>query len=107
MSQHEPLASFHYESGRLDEALAFLKRTRDELRELRMVRVWTDRFAVFDVNHDAFEIDGLGYQDEDIRQVLDAVNAVYKHETIHAPATGKYKEFRTGRRYPWAQDRVM
>ena len=103
----QPLAVFDYQPGELDTALAFLKRTRDELSELRMVRVWSDRFAVYDVNHDAFEITGLGYGHADIRAVLDAVNAVYKHESIHDPAPHEYKEFKTGRRYPWAQDRVM
>jgi hypothetical protein len=103
----KPLASFQYAPGRLDDVLLFLKRTRDELSELRMVRVWTDRVVVYDVNHDAFEILGLGYQDSDIIPALDSVNAVYKNDSIHDAAPGPYKEFKTGRRYPWARDRVM
>lgn len=107
MKEPEPLATFDYAPGRLDDALLFLKRTRDELRELRMVRVWPDRLAVYDVNLDIFEIRGLGYGDADIVPVLDAINTAYKKESIHNPAPGEYKEFKTGRRYPWAHDRVM
>ena len=107
MSESEPLAQFSYAPGRLDDALRFLKRTREELSELRMVRVWPDSLRVYDVNHDAFEITGLGYEDEDVIAVLDAVNTVYKKDSIHNAVAGPYKEFKTGRRYPWAADRVM
>jgi hypothetical protein len=103
----EPLATFDYAPGRLEDALLFLKRTRDELRQLRMVRVWPDRLAVFDVNLDTFEIRGLGYGDLDIVPVLDSINTAFNRDTIHNRPAGDYKEFKTGRRYPWAYDRVM
>ena len=102
-----PLAVFEYQPGQLNEALEFLKRTRSELRQLRFVRVWTDRLAVYDVNQDRFEIQGLGYQDEDVIAVLDNVNTAYKRETIHDRTDDDFKQFKTGRRYPWAADRVM
>ncbi len=100
-------AVFDYQAGKLPEALDFLKRTRSELRELRMVRVWRDRFQVFDVNGDAFEIRALGYLADEITAVLDAVNAVYRKQSIHEESDAEFKEFKTGRRYPWAADRVM
>lgn len=102
-----PLAEFDYLPGRLHEALDFLKRTRGELRSLRMARVWTDRLQVFDVNHDFFEVRGIGYPDADIIPLLELVNTNFKPETIHAPVASPYKEFLTGRRYPWAHDRVL
>lgn len=107
MSDSDALASHEYLSGSLDDAFEFLKRTRDELRTLRKVRVWEDRLRIYDVNGDCFEITGAGYSDEDIVPLLDAVNTAYKRESIHQPFAGPYKEFKTGRRYPWAQDRVM
>ena len=100
-------ASLDFELGQVDDALAFLKRTRSELRELRMVRIWTDRLEVIDVNLDAFEILGLGYVDVEIVPVLDAVNTVYNRDSIHDFTDRPYKEFKTGRRRPWAEDRVM
>ncbi len=103
----KPIASLEYQPGLLAEALEFLKRTRSELRMLRMVRVWQDRLQVFDINHDSFEICGLGYPNADVIPVLDAVNTAYKRELIHQPTEDEYKEFKTGRRYPWAADRVM
>ncbi len=106
-SQARPRAEFDYLPGRLDEALEFLKRTRSELRTLRMVRVWTDRLQVFDVNHDFFEVRGIGYADAEIVPLLELVNTNFKPETIHAPIASPYKEFLTGRRYPWAHDRVL
>ena len=91
----------------IDEVLSFLKGSRGVLRELRMVRLWTDRVEVIDVNLDAYEIRGLGYVDAEITQVLSAVNAVYNPATIHASTDQEFKEFQAGRRRPWAEDRVM
>ncbi|MCG8449990.1 MAG: hypothetical protein MI725_10495 [Pirellulales bacterium] len=99
--------SIDHTPGRVDEVLGFLKQSRGVLRELRMVRIWTDRLEVIDINLDAYEIRGLGFADEEIIPVLDAVNAVYNQATIHEPTDLEYKEFQTGRRRPWAVDRVM
>ena len=102
-----PRASHDYAAGGLDAALEFLKRTRSELRSLRTVRIWTDHLQIFDVNKDYFEIRGLGYGDADIVPVLRAINTAFDPKKIHEPATVEYKEFDTGRRHPWAEDRVM
>ena len=56
-----PRATHDYTPGGLAAALEFLKRTRNELRMLRRVRVWKDRLHVIDVNHDYFEVRGVGY----------------------------------------------
>lgn len=108
MSASEPLARFVFGvDGEVPEALEFLKRTRNELRMLRLVRLWPDRFQVLDVNGDAFEIEGLGYRDPRVVAVLDNVNAAYKRDRIHDEFSGEYKEFKAGRRHAWAEDRVM
>jgi hypothetical protein len=107
MTASAPLASHPFQPGALEDALEFLKRTRSELRMIRLVRVWPDSFRVYDINGDCFEISGLGYADADIVPVLNAVNTSFKPELIHEPAPGEFKEFKAGRRYPWAADRVM
>jgi len=107
MAETPPLASYDFASGTLDDALTFLKRTRSELRMLRLVRVWNDRFCLFDINGDYFEIRGLGYSQPEITKILDTVNTAYKQDRIHEPTDANYKEFKTGRRYAWAADRVM
>jgi hypothetical protein len=101
------LAIHDFACGGLPAALEFLKRTRSELRTLRKVRVWTDKLHVIDVNKDYFEIRGVGYPDADIVPLLRTINTAFNPRTIHEPATGEYKEFDTGRRHPWAEDRVM
>ena len=98
---------FRFEPGRLEGVLAFLKRTRSELRILRRTYVFRDRVQIIDVNGDWFEIEGIGYADREIVAILRAVNAAFNSATIHAPTTDDYKEFTTGRRYAWAADRVM
>jgi len=103
----EPLASHDYAASGVEAALAFLKRTRNELRTLRKVRVWADKFHIIDVNKDYFEIRGVGYGDADIVPLLRNINTAFDPQTIHEPAAGEYKEFLTGRRHPWAEDRVM
>ena len=107
MAGSKKILATHRFDGDVAAVLAFLKRTRDELRELRMMRVWTDRVEVIDINLDAFEIRELGYQHSEIVPVLDAVNAAFNRTTIHSPTKQPYKEFETGRRHPWGEDRVM
>jgi len=107
MSDPTALAVFEFEQGQLTAALDFFKRTRSELSTLRKCRVWADRVQAFDVNGDYFEIRGLGYLDQEVVPVLQSINTVFKPDQIHNPISGPYKEFKTGRRYPWAQDRVM
>jgi hypothetical protein len=102
-----PLAVHDYCPGGLDAALTFLKRTRAELRQLRMVKVGKDVFRVYDVNNDFFEIRGLGYPDPDLIPLLKNINAVYNPDTIHEPTHTDWKELKTGRCHPWAEDRVM
>jgi hypothetical protein len=101
-----PLATHDFAAD-VNAALEFLKRTRWELRELRCVRVWPDKVRVFDVNKDFFEIRGVGYPDADVVPLLRAVNTAFDPATIHDPTELEYKEFKTGRRHPWAHDRVM
>jgi hypothetical protein len=102
-----PLATHDYTPGDLEAALEFLKRARWELRSLRKVRVWTDRLHIIDVNKDYFEVRGVGYPDADIVPLLRAVNTAFDPLTIHNPTDAEYKELATGRRHPWAEDRVM
>ncbi len=101
------LAEIRYEAGQVNAVLEFLKRTRSELRMLRKTFVFRDKVQVFDVNGDWFEVQGIGYPDADVVPVLDAVNTAFNRETIHKPTDVEYKEFKTGRRYTWALDRVM
>jgi hypothetical protein len=103
----EPRATHEFVPGGLDAALEFLKRTRWELRQLRRVRVYTDRLQIFDVNKDYFEVRGVGYGDADVVPLLRMINTAFNPETIHQPTSAEYKEFDTGRRHPWAEDRVM
>jgi hypothetical protein len=102
-----PRATHDFQPGDVPVAIDFLKRTRNELRTIRKVRVYIDRVEVIDVNNDYFEIRGLGYPDADVLPILQNVNAAFNPETIHAPTADTYKEFGAGRRYTWAQDRVM
>ncbi|MBM3994460.1 MAG: hypothetical protein FJ303_09960 [Planctomycetes bacterium] len=91
----------------IDAACEFLKRTRAELRNLRKVRVWTDKLHVIDVNKDYFEVRGIGYPDADIVPLLKMINTAFDPAKIHEPTSLEYKEFDTGRRHCWAEDRVM
>ena len=102
-----PLATHDYTPGGLEAALEFVKRTRSELRTLRKVRLWKDRLHIIDINKDFFEIRGLGYLEADIVQVLRGINTAFDPKKIHEPTTLEYKEYDTGRRHPWAEDRVM
>jgi len=107
MSAGRCLADIRYQPGQVNEVLEFLKRTRSELRMLRKTYVYRDKVQVYDVNGDWFEVVGVGYPDSDVVPVLDAVNTAFNRETIHNPTEDEYKEFKTGRRYTWAADRVM
>jgi hypothetical protein len=103
----EPLATHDFVTGEFDLALEFLKRTRWELRALRKVHVFTNRVQIFDVNGDYFEVRGVGYPDADVAPILRAINTAFDPKTIHEATTHEFKEFFTGRRHAWAEDRVM
>jgi hypothetical protein len=103
----EPLARHEFADGGLEAAIAFFRRTREELRTLRMARVSTEWVQLFDINGDYFELRGLGYLDAEVVPVLKSFDTPFNPETIHVPIEAPYKEFKTGRRYPWAADRVM
>ena len=102
-----PLATHDFTSSAVPAALEFLKRTRWELRDLRKVRVWKDKIQIFDINGDYFEVRGVGYPAPDVVPLLRAVNTAFDPATIHDPTDAEYKEFLTGRRHTWAEDRVM
>ncbi|HMF19890.1 MAG TPA: hypothetical protein VKE98_21980 [Gemmataceae bacterium] len=102
-----PLATFQFTPDALEETLEFLKRTRSELRMLRKVRIWKDKLHIIDVNKDFFEIQGIGYADADIVPILQKLNTAFNPQTIHDVTDQEYKEFDTGKRRPWAEDRVM
>ncbi len=103
----KPLAHHDHVQRQIDATIEFIKRTRFELRELRKVRVWRDRFLIVDINGDAFEVRGVGYAHPDIVSLLNHINAGFNPATIHDPTDLEYKEFKTGKRRPWAEDRVM
>jgi hypothetical protein len=103
----QPLADHEFVPGGVEQALEFLKRTRSELRELRKVRIWKDHLHVYDINGDYFEIRGIGYEAAEIVPLLNHINTAYNPQTIHTPIDAEYKEFLTGRRRAWAEDRVM
>ncbi len=101
------LATYQHAPGGVEAALEFLKRTRSELRTLRKVRVWKDHLHIIDINKDYFELQGVGYLDPDIVPILRKLNTAFNPKTIHEPVALDFKEFDTGRRHPWAEDRVM
>jgi hypothetical protein len=103
----QPLATHDFTSGDLAAAQEFLKRTRAELRQLRKVRVFKDKLHVIDVNKDYFEVRGIGYADADIVPLLRMINTAFNPKTLHDPTDLDFKEFDTGRRHCWAEDRVM
>ena len=100
-----PLAT--YEFTTVDAACEFLKRTRSELRQLRKVRIWTDKLQVIDVNKDYFEIRGIGYASPDVVPLLRMINTAFDPTKIHEATSAEFKEYDTGRRHCWAEDRVM
>src|SRR5216684_6078073 len=100
-----PLATHDFVA--VDSACEFLKRTRAELRMLRKVRIWKDKLHIIDVNKDFFEIQGIGYADADIVPILQKLNTAFNPQTIHDATELEYKEYDTGKRRPWAEDRVM
>lgn len=107
MSDAQPIAVHKHTAGQLEATLDFLKQMRYKLRELRLAHVGEHWLRAFDVNGDFIEVAGVGYADDEILLVLDALNAVYRRDSIHTPITRPYKEFKTGKRRPWAEDRVM
>tara|TARA_B100001123_G_C14532855_1_gene718996 strand:- start:146 stop:469 length:324 start_codon:yes stop_codon:yes gene_type:complete len=107
MSHSPAIATCRYAPGKLEDVLEFLKRARAELMELRKVRVWREHVEIFDVNGDRFDVLDIGYPDTDIVVLLRSIGTSFKPDLIHRPIERDYKEFKTGRRFPWAEDRIL
>ena len=107
MSQSAAIATCRYSPGKLGEVLEFLKRARAELMELRKVRVYRVRVEIFDVNGDHFDVLDIGYPDQDIVELLRSIGTSFKPDFIHQPIDRDYNEFKTGRRFPWAEARIL
>ena len=107
MSQSAAVATCRYSPGKLDDVLEFLKRARGELMELRKVRVWRARVEIYDVNGERFDVLDIGYPDRDVVELLRSIGTSFKPEFIHQPIQRDFKEFKTGRRFPWAEDRIL
>lgn len=107
MSQSAAIATCRYSPGKLHDVLEFLKRARAELMELRKVRVWRTRVEIYDVNGDRFDVLDIGYPEPDIVELLQSIGTSFKPDFIHQPIERDYKEFKTGRRFPWAEDRIL
>jgi hypothetical protein len=86
----KPLATHDFADGGLNAAILFFRRTREELRMLRMVRVSTQWVRLFDINGDYFELRGLGYSD-DWRANL---KRVATHEAVPLERVRPCKAFR-------------
>lgn len=52
-------------------------------------------------------VEGIGYPHPEIIPLLRAINTAFDPKTIHNATDLEYKEFFTGRRHAWAEDRVM
>ena len=102
-----PLAVHDYARAAWTPPWTFLKRTRAELRLLRMVRLGKDLLHVYDVNKDFVR----GPRHRLPRRRRGAALAERQHglqpRDDPRPTDAEYKEFDTGRRHPWAEDRVM
>ena len=75
----------------------------NELQGYNVERAQQQAAEIYDITTQVLQI----ASDEEITTLLDAVNTAYKRDRIHMETTDEYKEFKTGRRYCWAQDRVM
>ena len=103
----EPLATHEFTDGGLEAALAFLSPHAGRSLAPCGWSAFRRVGALFDINGEYFEPRGLGYPDADIAAVLNSFNTPFDPESIREPVEAEYKEFKTGRRYPWAADRVM
>ena len=53
------------------------------MRSLRSSRVSRDYLQIFDVNHDIFEVRGVGYPDAEIVPILQAINTAFDPTKVH------------------------
>ena len=90
------------------EALKQIRVNREIFRALRRVVLERQRTTVYDINGDAYVVQGVGWETEGIGKFLHGVGASFDPAKVNlAPLTGEEKEYRVVKSDPWGQDRIL
>ena len=91
-----------------DAALKHIRVNRESFRALRRIVLGPERATVFDINNDAFQIDGIGWKTEGVRRFLQGLGASFDPTQVDVPPiSGDSKEFKVVKSDPWGHDRIL
>ena len=103
------MPELRYDGNDAQEALAFFRTHRQEMRALRRVIVGPTGTWVRDINGEEMWLRGIGLGDPELVTLLTQPGASFNPKTVHEPPVGHSadKEFQVTKQDPWGHDRVM
>ena len=91
------------------ELIQFFRGHAATLRNLRRLKISTEKTVVLDVNGDGIEFPGLTYGNNVLDELLRELGVVFTPANLHNPKAtpSGNKEFDLSGRWTWGHDRVM
>lgn len=99
--------TFVYDASEPDVVRHILLAQRRGFNTASRVRVEPGRTTIFDINRDAFVIEGLSFGDENLTHLLQRLGAAFNPQEIRstAPDAGTIREFWLTRAWAWGAER--
>ncbi|MBB30555.1 MAG: hypothetical protein CME25_16820 [Gemmatimonadetes bacterium] len=109
LNQGDVMPELRYDGNDAQEALAFFRTHRQEMRALRRLIVGPTGTWVRDMNGEEMWLRGIGPDDPELVTLLTQAGASFNPKTVHEPPVGHSaeKEFQVTKQDPWGHDRVI
>ena len=100
--------NYRYDPNEPDLVRRILVAQRRGFNTANRVRVERGRMAIIDINRDEFLVEGLGYGDENLVAVLQALGATFDPEELKrlGPDESTPREFALSRAWAWGAERA-
>ena len=99
---------YRYDPAESDLVRKILRAQRKSFNTANLVRVEPRRTIVYDINKDGFVIVGLGYGDENLIALLQALGAAFNPQELRrlTREEGAAREFALSRVWAWGAERT-
>src|SRR4029453_6413506 len=100
--------SYRYDPAEPDLVRRIVVAQRRGFNTATLVRVERGRTLIFDINRDAFVVEGLGYGDEYLIALLQALGAAFDPGELRklGPDEARAREFALSRAWAWGAERA-
>jgi hypothetical protein len=104
---HRAAATFHYDPAEADVVRKIAVAQRKGFNTANRVRIEPTRTLIFDINKDAFVVEGLSFGDENLITLLERLGAAFDPIALREipRGTDTTREFDLSRAWAWGSER--